>query len=130
MPEDQVMPRPDLVVEQAKPMSDAERAKLIIEMRKLEMAEEKHAMEKAEAGVAIVDEDGRKAARAEKDVLALKAVENVAQVVSGLKEAVENQAQVIQDVLKKDADSREKAVEMLNKPKRIIREKGKIVGIE
>lgn len=88
--------------------------------RELQMSEEKHALEMMNEGVKMErGEDGRTRARSEMDVRSEQVGTQISEAVNTLKEVVQMQA-----------EAQTKTAEMLSKPRKIVREKGKIVGIK
>jgi ABC-type dipeptide/oligopeptide/nickel transport system ATPase component len=106
--------------------------------KEIEMAEEKHAMEMMNNGVAIErDETGKTKARAQNDLRSEQIGMQVLEAMTEFKDVMSAQAKAIQEAADKTAESQDKSaqaqaktVEVLKKPRRILREKGKIVGIK
>lgn len=124
------------------PVIDLNQKKAELELmkmeRELQIAEEKHAFDLFERGVKVEKDDkGRSRARSEIDVRSEQIGTQVAEAVSSLKDVIENQSAAMQaqaDAIMNasilNAESQSKTAEVLSKPRRIVREKGKIVGLK
>jgi hypothetical protein len=106
--------------------------------RELQMAEEKHALEMMLSGAKIEkDENGRTKARSEIEVRSEEVSKQLSEAINSLKDVVTQQAESTKTAAEATANAQlsqaaaqEKVAETLKKPRRIVREKGKIVGIK
>lgn len=132
-------PMPEPVMQQE---DEFTRRKKELELLKLErdliMAEEKHELEKAEKGLVIErDEYGRAKTKTDLDSLGeqingqlAQAVGSLMEVIQQQNEALQQQAEAIQASTKMQTEAQTKTMEVLKKPRRVIREKGKVVGVQ
>ena len=133
---------------QAAPAEDPAMLKMEMEIRKLELAEaresrrlqmeeERHAVAMADSGAEIVKTDeGKNVARRRADVQTERIATQLTEVVGELKSVVEAESERSKAVAEAQlkaaettAEAQKQAIEAIKKPKRIIRENGKIVGI-
>jgi hypothetical protein len=133
---------------QAAPAEDPALLKMEMEIRKLELAEarefrrlqmeeERHALQMADSGAEIVKTDeGKNVARRRADVQTERIATQLTEVVGELKSVVEAESERSKAVAEAQlkaaettAEAQKQAIEAIKKPKRIIRENGKIVGI-
>jgi hypothetical protein len=133
---------------QAAPTEDPAMLKMEMEIRKLELAEaretrrlqmeeERHALQMADSGAEIVKTDeGKNVARRRADVQTERIATQLTEVVGELKSVVQAESERSKAVAEAQlkaaettAEAQKEAIEAIKKPKRIIRENGKIVGI-
>jgi hypothetical protein len=108
------------------------------EQRRLEMEEERHALQMADSGAMITkDEGGRTVARHKSEANAERIASQLTEVVGELKTVIQTEAERSEKIAQAQveaariaAEAQNRAVEAIKKPKRIIREGGKIVGFE
>ena len=106
-------------------------AEIEIKNRELELKEQEHALKMAEAGAKVVkDAEGKKQIRNAQDVMAATMAEKVVGAVESLKSTLMENNQKMMQSTGAMSEHYKKASEQLAKPKKIVREKGKIVGIE
>jgi hypothetical protein len=108
-----------------------QRLELYTLQRKIEMEEEKHALEMRTGGVEVErDEDGKVLTRVTMDERSERVGMQMAEAVDSLKEVIKAQAETIQSAAERGAEAQSKTAEILSRPRTIVREKGKVVGIK
>jgi hypothetical protein len=108
-----------------------QRLELYTLQRKIEIEEEKHALDMRNSGVQIErDESGQLKTRTAMDERSERVGLQMAEAVDSLTQVIKAQAETIQAAAERGAEAQTKTAEIMSKPRTIIREKGKIVGIK
>jgi hypothetical protein len=108
-----------------------QRLELYTLQRKIEIEEEKHALDMRNNGVQIErDESGQLKTRTAMDERSERVGLQMAEAVDSLTQVIKAQAETIQAAAERGAEAQTKTAEIMSKPRTIIREKGKIVGIK
>jgi hypothetical protein len=108
-----------------------QRLELYTLQRKIEIEEEKHALDMRNNGVQIErDESGQLKTRTAMDERSERVGLQMAEAVDSLTQVIKAQAETIQAAADRGAEAQTKTAEIMSKPRTIIREKGKIVGIK
>jgi hypothetical protein len=123
--------RPDY--ESARISLDADKLRVEYELKKreIELKEQEYALKLAEAGAqVVVDDEGKKAVRNANEMAAEKMAGIVANAVNGLQTTLQEQTSKMEASSRAESEARSKALEEIKKPKKVVRENGRIVGIE
>jgi hypothetical protein len=108
-----------------------QRLELYTLQRKIEIEEEKHALDMRNSGVQIErDESGQLKTRTAMDERSERVGLQMAEAVDSLTQVIKAQAETIQAAAERGAEAQTKTAEIMSKPRTIIRDKGKIVGIK
>jgi hypothetical protein len=123
--------RPDYESARISLDADKLRAEYELKKREIELKEQEYALKLAEAGAqVVVDDEGKKAVRNANEMAAEKMAGIVANAVNGLQTTLQEQTSKMEASSRAESEARSRALDEIKKPKKVVRENGRIIGIE